>query len=202
MSEERRYVFVLLSYRGYWTSEGRPNEDGITHDALAALKWITAQHDSATSIPVVLWGQSIGSGVASTLAANHAESSNSCLRIRSLILETPFTNTRDMLATLYPQKWLPYKYLWPFLRNRLDSMEALRRIAAASQVNKPTITIIEAGNDELVTPEHGASLECLSQQLGLRVERVTVKGALHTEVTDKPAGRAAIINAISGRLDV
>ncbi|KXJ91380.1 hypothetical protein Micbo1qcDRAFT_163082, partial [Microdochium bolleyi] len=117
-------TMVCLSYRGYWTSRGRPNENGIRLDANAALDWVSACHQhhyhhhphagsppSATSGHVVIWGQSVGSGVATNLAAAGTMPAN--LSLDSLILETPFTSIRDMLTVLYPQRWLPYQYLWP-----------------------------------------------------------------------------------------
>ena len=35
-----RFTMVCCSYRGYWTSQGRPSEKGIAKDAAAALEWI------------------------------------------------------------------------------------------------------------------------------------------------------------------
>lgn len=35
-----RYIMVCVSYRGYWTSKGRPSERGMAKDAVAALEWI------------------------------------------------------------------------------------------------------------------------------------------------------------------
>ncbi len=50
--------------------------------------------------PVLLvWGQSIGSGVATNLAASRQLPQD--MPIRGLILETPFLNVRAMLETLY-----------------------------------------------------------------------------------------------------
>lgn len=192
--DERRYVFLCLSYRGYWMSQGRPNEIGITKDALAALQWIAAQEsDTKSTIPVVVWGQSIGCGIASTLLANHDQSC-SHLSIEALVLEAPFTNVRDMLKAIYPQKWLPYPYLWPFLRNRLDSVAAMEKIAEKQK--RPRITLVVAGNDELVPLNHSLQLQKRGRELGLKIERVVIANSLHEQVLDKAAGRAAITNCI------
>jgi uncharacterized protein len=188
---------VCVSYRGYWTSKGRPSERGIANDAAAALEWIVSQHkrDSAHRVPVIFWGQSIGAGVATNLAARHKLFSER-LTLKMLILETPFTSVRDMLATIYPQKWLPYRYLWPFLRNHLDSWHALEQIAQQPSIALPEVVILEAGRDELVPKSHGDALEDRCTSLGLKVERHVIQGALHTEVLSRAEGRAIAASAV------
>ena len=108
-----QYVLVALSYRGYWTSTGRASQRGIELDAQALLTWVETEFGTDTK--VILWGQSIGAGVASTATATYLLRNDQKLHIQGLILETPFSNIRSMLSAMYPQKWLPYGYLWPFL---------------------------------------------------------------------------------------
>jgi acetyl esterase/lipase len=185
-----RYIMVCVSYRGYWTSKGRPSESGIAKDAVAALKWIASQprDDPTRRVPLILWGQSIGAGVATNLAASH-ELLPGEVDIKLLILETPFTNIRDMLVTIYPQKWLPYKYLWPFLWNHLDSWRAFEQISLRSSTSLPKVILLEAEKDELVPKSHGDALEKRCIDLGLDVKRYVIGGALHTEVMSRPEGR-------------
>ena len=192
-----RYIMVCLSYRGYWTSRGRPSERGIAKDAIAALEWIASQprEDPTCRVPVILWGQSIGAGVATKLAASH-ELLPREVQIRTLILETPFTNIRDMLVTIYPQKWLPYRYLWPFLWNHLDSWRALEQVSQKSSIPTPNIVILEAEKDELVPKSHGDTLEKRCIDLGLSVKRHVIRGALHSEVMSRPEGRTIEAEAI------
>lgn len=100
-----------------------------------------------------------------------------------------------MLLAIYPQKWLPYRYLWPFLRNRLDSVAALVEIAGRGG-EPPQIHIIQAGNDELVPKSHGVTLENKCRELGLDAFKYTILGAFHTDVLASPAGRKVIVEAI------
>ncbi|GJD02804.1 alpha beta superfamily [Colletotrichum higginsianum] len=195
-----RYTIVCLSYRGYWTSRGRPSEKGINLDAQAALHWIErvhGEHDAHRHQPlpeVILWGQSIGAGVATNLAA--WEAFPSTVRLRSLILETPFTSIKDMLA-----RWVPYRHLWPFLRNQLDSWTNLEAVArnrsGPGAHGKPHVTIIEAGRDELVPAQHGAKLVQRCEEVGLTVEKLTVRGAFHNDAVIKLEGRKAVADAIA-----
>ena len=110
--------------------------------------------------------------------------------ISGLILETPFVSIRDMLVTLYPQRWLPYRYLWPFLWNWWDSEVALRVIANARV--RPSILIVQAGKDEVVPLEQTDRLEELCKDMALDVSRKSVGGAFHTEVLARGEGRIII----------
>lgn len=194
---------VCLSYRGYWTSRGRPSEKGINIDAQAALAHVDRLHkekypDGGPEPVLIFWGQSIGSGVATNLAA--WEKFPAGTRLDGLVLETVFTSVKDMLGAVYPPKWVPYRYLWPFLRNHLDSMANLDLIAARKKASGtlegPRITIVEAGKDELVPAEHGARLLQRGRQLGLDIEKMTVRGAFHNDVMFKGEGRKFVADAI------
>ncbi|KAI0517123.1 Alpha/Beta hydrolase protein [Xylaria bambusicola] len=193
-----RCTMICLSYRGYWTSRGRPTENGLRLDAAAALDWISRMHQGASReghqspAQVVLWGHSIGSGVATNLAAERPFPEN--LRLNSMILETPFTSIRAMLAALYPQKWVPYKYLWPFLRNHLDSWKNLGLIADiySTKATRPEILIVQAAKDEIVPAELSQKLYARCLELQIPVLRTSVSGAFHNDTTFRAEGRKAI----------
>src|SRR5262247_3781718 len=57
---------VALSYRGYGGSSGAPTEAGLVNDGLAAYVFARARYPAER---IVLWGESLGSGVAVALAA-------------------------------------------------------------------------------------------------------------------------------------
>ena len=208
-------VLVALSYRGYWTSSGKPSQKGIERDAQALLRWVneTYGHPSSTSsqhrqessnTSIILWGQSIGAGVATAAAATyhrpHHPPSNTglLLPLAALILETPFTSIRAMLLALYPQKWLPYRYLAPFLRSHWDSEAALRNLASTTTAREgkddelPRTLILSAGKDELVPEGEAGKLARLCAELGMRVAWKEVKGALHTDATVRREGREGV----------
>lgn len=122
-----KYGIVALSYRGFWTSRGRPSERGIALDAIAALDWVSQCIPQDSKL--VLWGQSLGAGVAANAVAAQIQirpsrksesvvtsrEENKGVKVNGLMLETPFTSISAMLIAIYPQKWLPYRYLYPFL---------------------------------------------------------------------------------------
>ena len=69
---------VALSYRGYAGSSGQPSEHGLLQDAAAAYAFTIARYRADR---IVVWGFSLGSGVAVALAADQA--------VGKLILEAP-----------------------------------------------------------------------------------------------------------------
>ncbi|EON69440.1 hypothetical protein W97_08700 [Coniosporium apollinis CBS 100218] len=196
-----QYTIVALSYRGFWTSRGRASQKGIEQDASAALAWVQETYGGLSrDMSLVLWGQSIGAGVATDAAARYlqqTQSSSKPLNIRGLILETPFVSVRNMLVALYPQKWLPYRYLWPFLRNWWDSEAALRTIAERKQPGDMPILLVAASRDEVVPPDQADQLEKLCRELGLQVRRKDVPGALHTEAMAKREGQIAVVEFLN-----
>lgn len=80
---------VALSYRGYAGSSGSPSEVGLSQDAAAAYAFTAARYAADR---IVLWGFSLGTGVAVAVAAEHPAS--------RLILEAPYTSTVDVAASL------------------------------------------------------------------------------------------------------
>ncbi len=193
-----RCTMVCLSYRGYWTSTGRPSEQGLNKDAAAGLRWIADSHaemyagrEKAVAPLVLLWGQSIGAAIATQLAAQAGNAPADTVRPDAVILETPLLSTRALLAAIYPQRWAPYRYLWPLLWNRLDTWSNLGEIArqrtsSSSRSAAPSLLILEAGRDELVPAAHGDQLFQRCQELGLAAERRAVQGALHNEAMASP----------------
>lgn len=103
---------LVFDYRGYGHSEGSPNEVGCIADGAAAQKWL-ANRVGIKPNEVVLMGRSLGSAVATALAANHG--------CRALILENSMPSIVSIAARQYP--WLPVKWV---MRNRYDNMERMQ----------------------------------------------------------------------------
>jgi fermentation-respiration switch protein FrsA (DUF1100 family) len=78
---------VALSYRGYAGSTGQPSEPGLLQDAAAAYGFTSARYSADR---IVVWGFSLGTGVAVALAAEQP--------VGKLILEAPYTSMADVAA--------------------------------------------------------------------------------------------------------
>jgi fermentation-respiration switch protein FrsA (DUF1100 family) len=89
---------VALSYRGYGGSSGKPTEAGLIEDARATYDFATARYPAER---IILWGESLGSGVAVALAAERP--------VARLVLEAPFSAAVDIAAGAYP--FVPVRWL-------------------------------------------------------------------------------------------
>ena len=94
---------------------GTPTEAGLYADAEAALDFLARQRIPANRL--VLYGESLGSGVAVHMAAGRA--------IAALILEAPFTRLADAASYHYP-----YVPVWLLRRDRFDSISAIGKVGA------------------------------------------------------------------------
>jgi len=81
---------LIVSYRGYSGSTGAPTESGLREDARAAYAWAAERIEPKR---VVLYGESLGSGVAVRLASERP--------VGGLILEAPYTSTADVAKLTY-----------------------------------------------------------------------------------------------------
>ena len=83
----------IIDYRGYGQSEGKPSEEGTYRDAEAAWQHLVTERGEDPA-RIVVFGRSIGGGVAAWLATRH--------KAAALIVESSFTSAVDMAAHLYP----------------------------------------------------------------------------------------------------
>ncbi len=130
-------ALLLVNYRGYGTSAGRPGERALVDDARDLLERATARTD-VDGTRIALHGRSLGSGVAVQVAARH--------RVKCVVLTSPFDSARAVASRLYP--WLPVRAL---LRHPFDSA------AVAGTVAAPALFLV-GEVDTLVSPDHSLAL--------------------------------------------
>lgn len=106
---------LIFDYSGYGQSGGEPSEEGTYADARAG--WDRLMDGGVRPGSVVLFGRSLGGGVAARLARELADEG---VAPAGIILESTFSSAVDMGAYLYP--WLPVRRL---SRYRYDSATAL-----------------------------------------------------------------------------
>ncbi len=124
---------LALSYRGYGGSSGSPTEAGLIRDAEAAYGFAAAHYGSGR---IVLWGESLGTGVAVALAAQKP--------VARVVLESPYTSIADVAASIYwfmPVRWL--------MKDTFRSDERIAKVGAPVLVVHGVLdTIIPTGFGE------------------------------------------------------
>lgn len=97
------YDFFAPDYRGYGKSTGDHEEARYLEDAELMYDWLRQKYPPED---IVLYGRSLGSGMASHLAAR--------VPARMLILETPFDNIRGLLASHVRRHEPPFEPAFSF----------------------------------------------------------------------------------------
>jgi fermentation-respiration switch protein FrsA (DUF1100 family) len=87
---KHRYGVMMMDYRGYGLSQGKPSEQGLYADADACLRWLKDQ--GLVPERLVIYGFSLGSAPACELSARART-----LRPEKLILEAPFASSAVMV---------------------------------------------------------------------------------------------------------
>lgn len=126
---------VALEYRGYGGSGGSPNEQGLIADAQAAYHFAAAHYPPQQ---LVLWGESLGSGVAIAVGAERP--------VGRVILEAPFTSAVALGARHY----------W-YLPVRLLMKDQFRSDLRIGKVKAP-VMIMHGVNDRVVPYAMGEQL--------------------------------------------
>ncbi|MDH3700087.1 MAG: alpha/beta hydrolase [Alphaproteobacteria bacterium] len=105
------YGVMMVSYRYNAGNGGKPSEDGLYEDGRSAYNFVLE-----TGVPrdrIVLYGESLGSGVATKLATEN--------KVAAVVLEAPYSSVTDVAQSHYwytPARWI-----------LLDKFESSDRIA-------------------------------------------------------------------------
>jgi uncharacterized protein len=155
------HTVYLLAYRGYGASDGAPAGPDLLEDALAFFDDVQGRHPGQ---PVSAIGRSLGSGVASHVAAQRP--------VARLALVTPFDSLADVAARHY--RWLPVRWL---MRDRYPSADNLRAY-------RNPVLVLHGGNDTIVPRER---TEALVAALPAPPQVVEIAAADHNDIGLHPA---------------
>jgi fermentation-respiration switch protein FrsA (DUF1100 family) len=147
----RGLTVLLMDYRGYGGNPGRPSEDGLRRDALAAHRYLAARYPT-----LVYLGESLGAAVLTDLATAHPPA--------GLVLRSPFESLPAVAGHHYP--FLPTGLL---LRDRYP---VASRVAA---LDVP-ITVVYGDADTIVPPAQSRAVARIAG-----AETLVVPGADHND---------------------
>lgn len=125
---------LLVEYRGYGGSTGKPSADALLKDSLAVYDW----YKKDESDWMFLYAHSLGTGIASYLSSQRP--------VQSMVLEAPYTSLADVAASKY--------FLFParlLIKHEINTAEYL------AEHKTPTL-IIHGRNDFVIPLKFGEEL--------------------------------------------
>jgi len=151
---------IAINHPGYGKSTGQPTQSSIYKNSLQVYDWAKEQYQ-LNSKNIIIMGRSLGSSVATYLAANR--------KISGLILVTPFDSIENIAAKQY--KYFPIKLLMNHAFPTIDYI---------GQVNAPTL-MLAAEKDEIIADEN---LENLKQAAGENNRLVRYENVGHNTIQE------------------
>lgn len=142
------YGVLLPEYRGYGGNPGSPTEQGLYRDGDAALRWLEARGVDPGRI--ILIGNSLGSGVATELAARN--------KVGGLILVSGFASLVRVVGEHFP--YFPASLL---VRDRYENAAKL------SAVTCPVL-VLHGTADAVAPVGNGVALASASRRATLELE--------------------------------
>jgi fermentation-respiration switch protein FrsA (DUF1100 family) len=128
---------LIIDYRGYGQSEGRPTERGLYLDARAGYTHLLGPR-RVDPRRIVLYGESLGTAVAAELAAEH--------HVGGVILESAFTSATSVARELY--RFLPIYFL---MSSRFNTLGSVGRIDVP-------LLVLHSRDDEFFGMHHAQTL--------------------------------------------
>ena len=120
--------FLIISWRGYSLSDGKPTEDGLYDDARTAIKFLLKK--GIFEQDIILYGESLGTGVAVEIGQNKS--------FAGIILEAPFTSMIELGQKYYP--FFPVKFL---LKDKYESNKKIKNL-------KSPLLVMHGKKDKIV----------------------------------------------------
>ena len=150
--------FLLVDYRGYGKSTGKPTVEGVVKDAQAMYRYLIKKGFSSSDISI--YGRSIGGAIALELATRE--------KVKSVVVQSSFTSLKDIAKEIYPfvPKILIKNGYW-------DSKELIKKL------NCPVL-ISHGDKDEIVPASHSYKLYELANE---PKKLIILKGAAHNDIS-------------------
>ena len=170
-----RAGLVAFAPRSFWKSTpSRPSERGILSDYTHALNYTIKRWPNSR---VIIYGHSLGGSAAVCLTSTL--DSEEYPTVQGLILENPFASIPLMVKAIYPQRWLPYHHLTPFVFDRWDAVHAVSHMSQGSLLRRlsKSMFLLLSEKDELVP--NSMAMDIVRAAKSKMVSSVVIQDALH-----------------------
>ena len=177
VSGKNKYGVLMIDYRGYGLSEGKPSEEGLYTDVDAALQWLKISGVSDSRL--MMYGFSMGTAPTCELTAKPRSMTPS-----KIILEAPFASA-DVMANDGSGLNMPGSF---FTNLKIDNAEEIKTIS------QPFCWIHGTNDNFLNIKTHGEVV--YKNYKGLYQEAHRIDGADHGEIPVK-MGFVNYLNTLS-----
>lgn len=157
------YYVLAVDYRGFGDSSPvELTENSVVADARAAVAWLTSKLGDCAR--VVVWGHSLGTAIATHMVAEFDLETGGNSPICGLVLESPFNNMMEEVAT--------YKISTSLMSRFIDLRQLVTDTGVAFETDRwlPAVRcpvlILHAEDDNVVPHRLGAALEASAREAG------------------------------------
>jgi hypothetical protein len=174
---------LMLDYRGFGRSAGKPTLDGVVEDAAAALRFLRSRPDVDAKRLIVL-GQSLGGATALRLLARDSDG------VRLAVIEAAFASYRGIARDAA----LRSVVLAPLLPLALPSLPARQDdpLTVLPGIRVPLL-IVHGTADEVIPFSHGEQLAAAAP----KAEFLRIDGANHMESLLRPDIQRRVTEAMT-----
>ena len=134
--------FLIIAWRGFSGNAGKPNETGLYRDGASAIKWLKLR--GVTEKNIILYGESLGTGVAIEVAQNK--------NYAGIILESPYTSMVNVGKKYYP--FFPVSLL---LKDKFESYKKIKKVSVP-------ILVLHGKEDKIVPFSMGKKIYELANE--------------------------------------
>jgi hypothetical protein len=172
----RGYHVLMVDYRGFGRSEGRPTLNGVVEDSIAALDYLRAR-DGVDPARVALLGQSIGGATAIRVAAQRPGA------VRALVVDCAFSSYRG-IARIVAEANPVLRQLAPIGVRVLPGPD--RDPVTAIRALTMPLFLIHGTDDEVIPFSEGKALDAAAPQPHTFL---AIEGGLHVDALNSPSVR-------------
>jgi len=184
---EAGYEVLLLDYRGYGLSPGRPTLPNVFQDIDSAAHWLSDRSHSQ-KLPAYWLGQSLGASLSSYYLSHHKVEG-----LKAVILDAPFSSYKSISREKFSELWLTWPLQYPLswlIDNRYSPNKAVHKWPQLP------LLVFSSSKDPIVPNHH--TLKLLEQfNAGTsKIEHINTNST-HTGTYNHPAYREKTLNFLN-----